>query len=412
MKRPIIIILSILVIAIIVQDFLQTKKANKQVQPTNYVIMLSLDGFRHDYVTRVNTPTFDSIKTYGSYAQSMQPAFPSVTFPNHYTIATGLHPGNHGIIANSFYNKKLNLFYSTNNKSAVGNGAFYKGEPIWVTAESQKVTAASLYWVGSEAKIKGFRPTYWKPYNHYLPYTQRIDTIIAWLNLPYSKRPKLITWYIDEPDGIGHNYGPESPQIDSFTIAADSLIKHFISKVNKLPLADSVNFIFVSDHGMAAISPNKVVKLSGHLNKNWVDTVYNSSPFALVCPAKNCTDSVFNSLKNVDGITVYKKSSLPDRFYYKQNNNVTDIVLLANAGYSFTFGIDTLKFTGGTHGYDNTNPQMHGIFYAIGPNFKQGQNVGQIQNVDIYNLICRLLNVKPAQNNGDTTLIFRALKSN
>ena len=177
-----------------------------------YVIMLSMDGFRWDYTNDVETPNFDSIERVGVKAESLKSCFPTKTFPNHYSMATGLFPDHHGIVLNSFYDEEMDRHYSLMDRKSVQEGKFYGGEPIWVSAEKQGIITGTLFWVGSEAEIKGTRPTYWKQYDHDLPYVDRIDTVISWLQKPEEFRPRLILFYFDEPDGIGHKYGPESPK--------------------------------------------------------------------------------------------------------------------------------------------------------------------------------------------------------
>jgi len=178
---------------------------NSQTQP--YLVMLSLDGFRWDYADKVPTPNLDKIAKMGVKAESLQPSFPSKTFPNHYTIATGLYPDHHGIVLNAFYDPETDRYYSIRDRKTVEDGTFYGGEPIWNTAEKQGVKAGTFFWVGSDADIQKMHPSYWKKYEHNFPFEQRIDSVISWLQLPEEKRPHLILWYMHEPDSKGHRYG-------------------------------------------------------------------------------------------------------------------------------------------------------------------------------------------------------------
>ena len=408
-KKTIIIIFSALVLIVLIQDILIRKKANAPIKPRPYVVMLSLDGFRWDYQDKAETPNFDYITKHGVKASGLQPAFPSKTFPNHYTIATGLYPGNHGIISNSFYAHDINSYYSIRNREAVENGKFYKGEPIWVTAESQRVKAASYFWVGSEAKIKGYHPTFWKKYDHHFPYEQRVDSVISWLKLPYSQRPHLLTWYLDQTDGIGHHYGPDSPEIVKSVHYLDSIVGVFLSKLETLEIKDSVNFIIVSDHGMSNISTEKTIYLDEYLKPIWVDTAFGDNPFVLMQPAKDCLDSVYQVLSAVEGLTIWKKQDIPERFHYKQNDRVTPLVIVADSSYTVFQRHSHRKRMRGTHGYDNLNRDMYGIFYGIGPNFKSNYVSDDLYNVDIYNLICNMLEIKPAPNDGDFNRIKKVL---
>ena len=410
MKKTIILILIGLGLIVFVQDLLMNKKRSESLEPRPYVVMLSLDGFRWDYQEKTTTPTLDYITKHGVKADGLQPAFPSKTFPNHYTIATGLYPGNHGLISNSFYAPDLQQYYSIGDRTKVENGKFYGGEPIWVTAEAQQVKTGSYFWVGSEAKIKGYRPTYWKRYDHKFPYLQRVDSVISWLNKPYAERPKLITWYLDKADGIGHRYGPDSKKLCNTVTMLDSVIGYFLDEVNKLDIKDSVNFIVVSDHGMHAIDSNKVVYLSQYIKPQWVNTLIGGNPFVLLYPEKNFKDSILNNLSSVSGISAWAKEDIPERYHLKQNKRVPQIVIVANEGWSVQSDPSHKVYTGGTHGYDNTISDMNGIFYAIGPNFKQDYKAGQLYNTDIYNLIAKILDIKPAPNDGDSERIFHVLK--
>ncbi|MBI9066382.1 MAG: alkaline phosphatase family protein [Salinivirgaceae bacterium] len=410
MKKTIIIILAVLALIVLLQDFFLKKKKNTPLSPRPYVVMLSLDGFRWDYQDKTETPNLDFLTKNGVKADGLQPAFPSKTFPNHYTIATGLYPGNHELISNSFYAPDINNHYTMGDRSKVENGKFYKGEPIWVTAEAQRVKTASYFWVGSEAKIKGYQPTYWKKYDHNFPYEQRIDSVINWLEKPYGERPHLVTWYLDQTDGVGHKFGPDSPEIKTSVHYLDSIVGIFINKLNSTKIKDSVNFIIVSDHGMGALTEGKTIYLEEHMNLNWMDTSFGKNPFALIDAKEDCADSIINSLKKIEGLSVWKKEDIPERFHYKQSKRVSDIVVVADSGWTVTYKNKGRSYTGGTHGYDNTNKDMYGIFYGIGPNFKTNYNAGTLYNVDIYNLIANILEIKPAPNDGTPENIFHVLK--
>ncbi|RLD88382.1 MAG: alkaline phosphatase family protein, partial [Bacteroidetes bacterium] len=215
-----------------------------------YLVILSLDGFRWDYPQMANTPTLDSLKKAGVIAESLKPSYPTKTFPNHYTMATGLYPDHHGLVDNYFHATDLNRIYSMRDREAVMDGVFYGGEPIWVTAENQGMKSATFFWVGSEAEIKGVRPTYWYQYDWTIPFEDRIDSVVHWLSLPEDKRPHLIMWYYSEPDHTGHLAGPESEELKVLVEELDACLADFFTEMRKLPLFDKLNFIITSDHGM------------------------------------------------------------------------------------------------------------------------------------------------------------------
>ena len=224
----------------------------------NYVLLVSLDAFRWDYSKIYNTPNLNKLAKDGVKADRMFSSFPTVTFPNHYSIATGLYPDHHGLINNSFSAPDLGLFYRMGDRTAVENPAFYGGEPIWVTAEKQGIRSASFFWVGSEAPVGGIHPTYWKKYDETVTFEARIDTVIKWLGYPPEKRPGLVTLYFDEPDATSHSFGPVSPQTGKIVERLDSLMGVLRTKLSKLPEAKRINLIILSDHGMSARDPSHI----------------------------------------------------------------------------------------------------------------------------------------------------------
>ncbi len=258
-----------------------------------YVVMLSVDGFRWDYADKVPTPNLDKVARMGVKAESLKASFPTKTFPNHYSMATGLYPDHHGIVMNSFYDPATGQHYSIFDREAVEDGYFYGGEPIWVTAENQGVIAGSYFWVGSEAEIKGVRPTYWKKYEHEFPYKQRIDSVISWLQKPAEVRPHLVLWYFDEPDHSGHKFGPDSKELEDKIIELDFLIGYFISEIQKLAYADKINVIVTSDHGMANISEERKVALEDHLTMDWVEEIQGYNPNYNIKVKEGYIDSIY-----------------------------------------------------------------------------------------------------------------------
>ncbi len=258
----------------------QNPQTKSQQQP--YLIVVSMDGFRWDYTDSVPTPNFDRLAQKGVHATSMQVSFPSKTFPNHYTLATGLTPDHHGIVNNNFYAPDLDEHYSLGKRSAVEDGRFYGGEPIWNTAKKNGIKTASFFWVGSEANIQGMRPDYWKRYNGKIPFKQRVDTVMHWLNLPAKQRPHLIMWYAHEPDHTGHATGPHSPQTDSVVMLMDELLGYFMDRLAQQPMADSVNVIITSDHGMALTAKTLLCKRL----ERWRD--YNAWTIATQTHRKHC----------------------------------------------------------------------------------------------------------------------------
>lgn len=376
------------------------QKSNKIPAYEQYVVMLSMDGFRWDYASRVETPWLDYIAKNGVMAEFSKPAFPSKTFPNHYSMATGLYPDNHGIVDNNF-TCPVHGTFRLGDRESVENGDFYLGEPIWVTAEKQNVTTASFFWVGSEAPIQGIQPTYWKRYDGRVPFTNRMDTVIAWLKLKEELRPRLITFYFQEPDSQGHRTGPDSPEIDQLVMELDSLLGVFIADLKQLPMYNNINFIVTSDHGMTEVSTKRYVDIASYTPRNWYERTHGGNPILHVTPKEGMKDSILGMLETVENISVWLKEDVPARLNYGTNPRIEEIVILADSTWSVGWGEPNLRFyTGGAHGWDNAKKDMHTIFYAMGPAFKSGHKHPPMEVVDLYPLITTILGLEPAPVDG------------
>jgi predicted AlkP superfamily pyrophosphatase or phosphodiesterase len=380
---------------------------NKKSQ--KYVVVLSLDGFRWDYTEMYHTPVLDSIAQNGSKAQALIPSFPTKTFPNHYTIATGLYPDHHGIVNNSFYNPIIDREYKISDRTAVEDSRFYQGEPFWVTARKNGIKTASYFWVGSETKIKGKQPDIWKKFDSSIAFEQRIDSVLNWLHLPAKERPHFITFYFEQPDKVGHGNGPESPLTRKVVEQIDSLVGRFCTKKNELEIADSIDFIIVSDHGMASVNKTKALALRNYISDDLIKRCYGNNPFFLLEPKEGFNDSVFETLSNLEGIHVWNKNEVPDSLNYGGNEIIPSLVICAKPGWSVY--ADSSQFVnGGAHGYSPYFTDMHGVFYGIGPSFKRDFTHKAFRNVEIYNLVCKLLDIKPAANDGDFSTISELLE--
>ena len=281
----------------------QNISRTKQSISDNYVVVLSMDGFRADYPEIYHTPTLDSLAKEGIRSELI-PCFPSLTFPNHYAMATGLHPDQHGLVHNTFINPQGDI-YRISSREAVENPSFYRGEPIWNTAERQGVRAASFFWVGSETPIDGRQPSRWKKYTKSVTYDQRADSVLAWLSLPEKERPRLIMWYLDEPDHTGHYYGPESNETRDMVQHVDSVLGRFLYKMNQLPIADKIDFILVSDHGMAAYKPEKTIDLTKYLPLDSFRFVVDGTP-TMLYPNPGYVDEAYRILKTIPGLQVWR----------------------------------------------------------------------------------------------------------
>ena len=379
-----------------------------QDRKSHTTIILSLDGFRWDYPAKTATPSLNEIAREGVKAVSLIPSFPSKTFPNHYTIATGLVPDHHGLVNNSFYDQELDRPYSIGNIEARFNPIFYGGEPIWITAKRQGVKTASFFWVGSD--VDNMHPDLWKKYNQLTPFSQRINTILKWLKLPPAERPRLIMAYYHEPDESGHHYGPDDKRTLKTIRELDEVVGDFYRRIKQLPNADSINLIIVSDHGMGSISSKRNIALRDYIPKTWPVRIEGGIPiFNLYAPGA-WRDSAYASLKKAPHIQVWKPAEVPAYLNYGKNQRVGDIIVVADSAWSVSIARPVKEETGGTHGYDPRNTDMHAIFYAVGPDFKRGYTQPSFQNIHIYPLLAYLLGIQPAKTDGDLQQLINMLR--
>jgi predicted AlkP superfamily pyrophosphatase or phosphodiesterase len=367
-------------------------------QPQPYVILISFDGFRWDYVDRGITPNFDYMKEHGVSAKSLRPCFPSKTFPNHISIITGMYPAHHGIISNSFRDYYTNTNYSMSDSNSVKDAKWYKGEAFWETAERQGIKTASYFWPGSEVTLAYRRPSYYYKYEHLKPYRERVDGVIQWLRLPYDKRPHFITSYFDATDTYGHKYGPDSKETNFAIAQLDSILGYYFKKLKEINLLDSTDIIVVSDHGMTNVSDEKIVNIENIL-AGLKYKQNDNGPFMMIEPDPGYPE-VYNILKeNEKHYKVYKREEVPEYFHFSDNPLISSIVIIAENGWSLETNksIENMKkYTSkGNHGYDNYWMDMNGIFYAVGPAFKNNYRVGTINNIDIYPLLCKIFNILP-----------------
>ncbi len=366
-------------------------------QENQYVVVLSMDAFRWDYSHLIGTPNLDKIAEKGVKAQAFQSVFPTITFPNHYSMATGLYPDNHGIISNRFLNKSIDKEYSISKREMVATPEFYGGEPIWNTARKQGITTAAFYWVGSEATIGGMQPHTWKPFSKEVTYPQRIDSVISWLQLPENERPQLIMLYFEDPDATTHNDDPTNGiRTQQMVKYCDSLVGVLDQHLQALPFAKNIHFVVVSDHGMSPVSQSRTVYLQDYLPKSWITYSNWGNPVCFMDIKPEKLDSALDALKNVPHIQAWKPADIPKRLNFGTNPNIGNLVILADSAWSISEKPRKSK-TKGMHGYDNLNRDMYGIFYAYGPKFEKNKVVPEFPNIQLYNIIAYLLNLKPAQ---------------
>ncbi|RPD98872.1 alkaline phosphatase family protein [Aureibaculum marinum] len=382
-----------------------------------YLILISLDGFRWDYVDKYTPPNITNFIKKGIKAESLISCFPSKTFPNHYSIATGMYPDKHNIIGNSFYSDKKNTIYSISNRETVTDGSFYEGTPIWVQAEKENMVTASYFFVGSEADIQGIKPTYYRDYNGKIKNETRVTQVLNWLTLPEEKRPHLITMYFSDMDDTGHKYGPNNDEeLKKSLINLDKNLGNLFKGVQKTGLP--VNIIIVSDHGMEELQTSKLIPIELIKNDSLFLTVNNGS-FVNIYPKKGVeTDFIYNSLKHKEThFKVYKTENAPGFEYIPKNKNWGSILLIPDLHYYFSekkhiASLTENKITAiGVHGRDPKQKDMHGILYAKGPAFKEGYVTPSVKNIHIYPLICKILGLTiPETIDGDLSQLQPVLK--
>lgn len=378
------------------------------------LVLVSLDGFRADYLDRYETPNLDRVAA-GVRAASLQPPFPSYTFPSHYTLVTGLHPERHGIVSNVFFDPVFGQTFKLGEPASMSSAKWWGGEPIWNTAERQGVRAATLFWVGSEAPINGMRPSDWTPYDYTLPHSERVRRVLDWLARPEERRPGVITLYFSAVDSAGHRHGPDSAQVAAKVADLDQAIGQLLDGIAQADLAELVDVVVVSDHGMATRSPERLVVLDEQGVDLSAMRVVEWSPLLAVNPHDGRHDEVLEQLSAVEHIACYPRDATPSAWHYREHRAIAQIVCLADNGWQIA-SADYARarpenLTGGTHGWDPSWQEMHGIFLANGPRFKNSLTVPTLHAVDLYGVLCEALDIEPAPHQGDPARAAELLSS-
>ncbi len=376
------------------------------------LLLISIDGYRADYIERGLSPELNELANNGVRAAGMQPSFPSLTFPNHYTIVTGLRPDHHGIVNNTMVDPVLGRF-SLSDRDAVSNGRWWdQATPIWETASEHGLKSAIMFWPGSEADIHGKRPDFWKPYDGGVTPDQRVDQVLAWLDLPADQRPRFLTLYFDEVDHAGHTFGPDTPQVDQALRETDAALARLVQGLKQRGLFDHVNMIVLADHGMASVPAQNSILLDKVIPLTRVDVVSLGVLAGLnPTPGHDFAKIEAQLEKPQRHMTCWDKSRVPARLAYGSNPRVPQLLCLADVGWRITTTDSIAKKKGrlslGEHGYDNASPLMQALFVAHGPAFREGATVASFPNVDVYPLMTHLLALPAAANDGD----YQAVKN-
>ncbi|MCH6200326.1 ectonucleotide pyrophosphatase/phosphodiesterase [Aquiflexum sp. LQ15W] len=387
-----------------------------------YVILISLDGFRHDYVQRFKPENISRFIQNGTAAEALIPSFPSKTFPNHYTIATGLKPENHGLVDNSFYEPEKDLIYSMGNRDIVEDRYWYGGTPIWVLAEQNGMKAASYFFVGSEAPVQGIRPSYYFSYDGAVSNLTRISKVFEWLQLPEEERPRMITLYFSDMDDIGHRYGPDNDkEISGRLEKLDRELGALFEGLKSFDL--DINIFIVSDHGMTNIPKGNLMNLD-QITEGIEGRVVNNGALAhLHLENRDELEKVYKELN--DKAKHYKVVRVEDREYYKNiekyKNRFGDLIIIPDLGHYLTTSKGMVSYQNraamfktevfGEHGFSPEYKDMHGIFYANGPMVKEGLLIPSFENIHVYPILAKILGLPiPAAIDGKLEVLVPILK--
>ena len=367
-------------------------------------MIISFDGFRPDYLERFETPNLDRLAADGVRAEYLIPSFPTKTFPNHYTIATGLYPDHHGIVFNNLWDPQWDRWFD---RRAVGTpeyDAWWGGEPIWVTARKQGRVAVAMFWPGTDAEIGGWRPNDWSPYDGSVPNEVRVDRVLGWFDRPAGERPAITTLYFSDTDEAGHQFGPSSERVGAAVRALDAVLGRLLAGLEARRLADQVDVVVVSDHGMADTPPDQVVMIDRGTYDPFVDgPLRHPSPTLAFWPPGERLEALDARLRErADHVTPYRREALPERWHLGTSRRVPPLLGVVDEGW--TVGMPEQlaqameRWTYGQHGFDNAAASMRAIFLARGPHFRRGVVVAPFENVHLYELMCRVLGLTPAPN--------------
>ncbi len=396
-------------------EYFAKPKPITDLQPT--VILISIDGFRYDYLDIHRPKTLRKLAKQGVRVKWMTPSFPTKTFPNHYTIATGLLPAHHGITTNNMYDPVFDAVFKMSKREEVQNPRWWQGEPIWVTAEKQGQIAAAYFFPGTETKIKGSQPTYWKKYDGNIRNKKRVDAILKWLDLPVKKRPTMLTLYFSDVDDAGHGFSPRSKKTGKAVRKVDKMIKRLVKGLKKRKISNKVNLIVVSDHGMARVDQKNSIIIDEMFDANMAKQVFLISEIVQIFPKKGFENAIYESIKSKlpPQAKIYRKNELPKRYRYNNNRRIAPLLVLPASGWRLLTRerlneIKNIQKLKGSHGYDNLDKSMRALFIGHGEAFKKGYVSEPFQNIEVYNLMCKILGLKPAKNDGNFENIKGLLK--
>ena len=377
------------------------------------VLLVSLDGFHPRYLGRGFTPTLDALAAGGVRAQWMTPSYPSLTFPNHYTLVTGLRPDRPGVVHNTMWDEALGGF-KLSDREAVGESRWWGGEPLWVTAERAGLPTATLSWPGSEAAVDGVRPTRWHAFDDTRPIDTRVDMVLGWLKEPAATRPRLATLYFEHLDHAAHTHGPDSPEALAEVGRLDAALGRLMDGLRDAGLEDAVNIVVTSDHGMATVRPGQVIIVEDMVDEADARLATTGQSVGFTPLPGRSAQAEAQLHGRHDPYECWRKGELPARWHYGTHPRVPAIVCQMDEGWDAIkrdWADSRPSHDRGSHGFDPELPSMRALFIAHGPAFRPGTVLPPIENVDVYPLLARLVGVPAAAHDGDAEALLTALRA-
>jgi len=370
--------------------------------PAPILILVSFDGFRAVDLDRLPAPNLRALAARGVRAKALIPSFPLLTFPNHYTLVTGLYPAHHGIVGNTIVDPWFPERFSMSARTAA-DPRWWGGEPIWVSAIRQGRRAATMFWPGSEVAIDGVRPTFTVPYDKKVTNADRVTQVLTWLALPEDQRPAFVSLYFEEIDTASHDHGLESPEIIAAATHLDAALGQLVAGVQRLGLDDRTTIVAVSDHGMTPLSTDREIYLDDSLDLRTVIVSEWTGMLAL-SPKDGDVEALYRHLHGrYPHLAIYRREDVPERLHYRDNPRIPAIVGIPDEGWAVTsYEREAAReLDAATHGYDPDLPSLRAMFIAAGPAVRTGVVVEPFENIHVYDFLCAVLGLTPAPNDGN-----------
>lgn len=383
--------------------------------PEGNVLLIGLDGLHPDMVRNWEAPNLQALAARGVKAEAMIPVMPSVTFVNFYSIATGLYPEKHGMVANYPYDAAADEIFDR--ATGPTESRWWQGEPIWITAEKQGLPTSIMFWLGSETTHDGLRPTRWTPYEHEKPYQDRVDEVLAWYDGPEAQRPRFAAVYFDRVDTAGHYFGPDAPETQAAVAEVDGYVGQLVTGLEARGLLETTTIIVVADHGMAEIDTAKILDIGEFIDHSQLTSPQfagafggSAQPSIQLYGQGPALDEAYEALSSFHpNVKVWRRGEMPAHFRFDHPTRGPDLFVLADPPYT----LRAANVGGwrppipGFHGYDSLDPMMQAAFIAAGPIFPQGETPAAFENVNVYLMIACALGLVPAETAGDPEVVER-----